>query len=748
MPLPAWLELEGHAQTNSVQVADGMKLTLTDFQRDLWRVLRDGQSAAVSAPTSAGKSYALGRYLVTSLAPGSGRWGVYVVPTRALVNEVSSDLLDTAAAIHAAVLPVVTVPVAPVELGIDAGIYVVTQERLQILLEAAPKLRFDLAVIDEAHLISEPSRGVILQTVIEEMLARAPNMQLLFGSPHTKNPAVFGRVFQRADVVALAPPERPVAQHLLFLDTDAVRTDEVSVSTELRGVRESLGIRKLPLQLLGEEQTLAAITYFFGGGNKSLVYASGKAGCEKLAGMLRQLTQTYGKPATLELQKARDEFADFVQAHVHAQYPLADAVRAGVGFHYGNMPAIIRRTVEDYFDESKLDVLVCTSTLLHGVNLPAKNLFLYNPTKGREWGSAEDEPVSALDFWNLAGRAGRMGREFAGHVHLIDYARWKGKPLNGDRDEIVTPSFESTLKTKTDQLLEFIQDRDHPSGKHQGAEGAFVKLVNAARQGGLAAALDRVFPDLEAQPVRNRIASAVTKVAVAMTVPVEITHKHITVSVFRQQEMFEYLLDGISTNGPERYMPVHPLRQWDEAHQGLIAIIKRIHNYFEKKRRDDKSHTYFAPFALRWMRGTPLPEMIDGAIKFREKKAKRGFNVPTVIRDVLEDIENELRFRLVKYTACYTDLLAAAFQRTGHASLVERIPALPLFLELGAASKTMVNLVGLGLSRTTASVVAQRSVNQDMTRVEAKKWLAAEPWDRVGLSPIFVREIERVKVSA
>ena len=58
--------------------------------------------------------------------------------------------------------------------------------------------------------------------------------------------------------------------------------------------------------------------------------------------------------------------------------------------------------------------LVCTSTLIEGVNLSCQTIVLRGPRKGI------GHPMEAHDFWNLAGRAGRWGDEFQGNIICID----------------------------------------------------------------------------------------------------------------------------------------------------------------------------------------------------------------------------------------------------------------------------------------------------------------------------------------
>jgi hypothetical protein len=58
--------------------------------------------------------------------------------------------------------------------------------------------------------------------------------------------------------------------------------------------------------------------------------------------------------------------------------------------------------------------------------------------------------MGPVDFWNLAGRAGRLGREFDGNVFLIDYGEWKPKLLDADRRTPVQPALVRALNRTQD----------------------------------------------------------------------------------------------------------------------------------------------------------------------------------------------------------------------------------------------------------------------------------------------------------
>ncbi len=170
-------------------------------------------------------------------------------------------------------------------------------------------------------------------------------------------------------------------------------------------------------------------------------------------------------PSKLTVE-VRKNLAAFAKEAVHPSYVLAETVEGGVGFHYGRIPPLLRSVVERAFADGHLNYIVCTSTLLQGVNLPARNVFMQNPHKG------EENPIESVDFWNLAGRAGRLGKDFQGNVFLVDYDEWESSPLSGLKDEPIKPSLEVTLTDSSAELLEYIAATDRPSGKNPNLEAA------------------------------------------------------------------------------------------------------------------------------------------------------------------------------------------------------------------------------------------------------------------------------------
>ncbi|WP_271500718.1 helicase-related protein, partial [Bradyrhizobium sp. CCBAU 11357] len=75
--------------------------------------------------------------------------------------------------------------------------------------------------------------------------------------------------------------------------------------------------------------------------------------------------------------------SELCEKAVHPKFKLRRFVKNGVAFHYGNIPQLIRTEVERLFSSGKINFLVCTSTLIEGVNLSCRSVFMRNPKRAR-----------------------------------------------------------------------------------------------------------------------------------------------------------------------------------------------------------------------------------------------------------------------------------------------------------------------------------------------------------------------------
>lgn len=129
------------------------------------------------------------------------------------------------------------------------------------------------------------------------------------------------------------------------------------------------------------------------------------------------------KPAILEGEVVRciaegGQSLIFVQSRRRAEIVSAQLRAAGIatGHHHGGLEANERKSVEAAYRDGTLCALVSTGTLEMGLNLPARQVVLYDLQK---FDGADFIPLSVSTVWQRAGRAGRLGLDTKGDVVLL-----------------------------------------------------------------------------------------------------------------------------------------------------------------------------------------------------------------------------------------------------------------------------------------------------------------------------------------
>lgn len=714
------------AQARTIRIGD-RSLRLTNFQFKLWRDLVRDHSIALSAPTSAGKSFIVQTYIASRLG-NKNCSVVYLVPTRALITQVSNALAHQCIKQGGPLPDIVTVPLRPEASIPRNAVYVMTQERLHLTLSAHPELYADLVVVDEAHSIGDGARGILLHTIVEELLVRNSAAQVVFASPTLRNPKLFSRAFAISDIKEAISREPTVSQNFIVVASHPEKKNHISVSALSRS-RSLNKLCDLPLDLSlnSKVRRLAHISKLLSGGNPTLVYANGPDEAEKIS---LHLTEILADRVPTPEQAA---LSSLIKDSVHEKFVLASCVLKGVGFHYSNIPTIVRQEIESAFSRGILDYLVCTSTLLQGVNLPAKNIFMLNPTKGN------NIPLESPDFWNLSGRAGRLRQEFQGNVFLLDYGLWRRKPLSGPQDIQVASAIETAIKTRGADLISTIEadDRKLVRKKQIDLDAAFVRLFADLKEG----TLSRTFQRAGVQGSSARaIKAALDRASKHIVVPASILRRTPNVSAHKQQQLY-FRIEELVKSKPEAVsslVPQHPHEP--RSYESYASILELCHDVILGYDVSRNLHRFHALIAWRWMRGWPLPRIISDQIRRHPRNDPRK-----VIRDTLELIETEVRFQMVRLFSCYNALLEFALSKTG---VVAEIPEVALYLEVGASNRTMVSFIALGLSRTAAIRLNGwcSDAEQEMNMSEAISWLRARAGslETLELPELLVAEIRGI----
>ncbi|MEK6985192.1 MAG: DEAD/DEAH box helicase [Candidatus Thermoplasmatota archaeon] len=135
------------------------------------------------------------------------------------------------------------------------------------------------------------------------------------------------------------------------------------------------------------------------------------------------------------------DLADWLAQNFHPEWTLVKALQNGIGIHHGRVPRAIQQAQVRLFDNENLPVMICTSTIIEGVNTAAKNVVVWDNTLNKK----------DLDFFtysNIKGRSGRMFRHFVGRVYLFE------EPPEPSNLEVDLPVHDQTATSPLEMLLQ------------------------------------------------------------------------------------------------------------------------------------------------------------------------------------------------------------------------------------------------------------------------------------------------------
>ena len=122
-----------------------------------------------------------------------------------------------------------------------------------------------------------------------------------------------------------------------------------------------LGVLNLKSKPMSIKKRLAFIAAAAGERGGTLVYANGAAEAEAIALLISQLVEDDSS-----VSEELSDLADLIRKCVHRQYQLANVVEKRVGFHYGNMPSLVRLEVERLFRKERSNFLYAPLHWLKG----------------------------------------------------------------------------------------------------------------------------------------------------------------------------------------------------------------------------------------------------------------------------------------------------------------------------------------------------------------------------------------------
>ena len=167
-----------------------------------------------------------------------------------------------------------------------------------------------------------------------------------------------------------------------------------------------------------------------------------------------------------------DELVSYYSQSVNENYSLCETLKKGFAYHHGKIPIHVRRTLEKAMRLKLVSNVVCTTTLMQGVNLPAQNVIIRNPHLYIRHYPDEAE-LTSYEMANLRGRAGRLLKDFVGRTIVLDEGEFEGtegynqQALFEDVSKEVYPGYGDLFEEFKDQIIDTLSDDKCVDGSMQ-----------------------------------------------------------------------------------------------------------------------------------------------------------------------------------------------------------------------------------------------------------------------------------------
>ncbi|SDT34889.1 Superfamily II RNA helicase [Microterricola viridarii] len=342
-------------------------LTLYPAQEEALLEIVSGSNLILSTPTGTGKSLvAVGAHFA---ALAAGKRSFYTAPIKALVSEKFFALVEIFGAANVGMMT------GDSAVNPDAPIICCTAEILaNQALRHGEDTEVDQVVMDEFHFYADPDRGWAWQVP----LLMLPRVQfVLMSATLGDTRAIADDLSARTgrETAEVTGVERPVPLHFYYETTPIHETVE---------------------ELLTTGQSPIYVVHF-----------------SQAAALERAQSLSSAKIASREQREQIAELIAEFRFTTSFGKTLSRLLRAGIGVHHAGMLPKYRRLVETLAQRGMLRVICGTDTLGVGINVPIRTVLLTALTK---YDGQRMRHLTAREFHQIAGRAGRAGFDTAGTV--------------------------------------------------------------------------------------------------------------------------------------------------------------------------------------------------------------------------------------------------------------------------------------------------------------------------------------------
>lgn len=405
-------------------------------------------AVVVDMPTSGGKTLLAQFRILQALnqfdhdESGKG-WVAYVAPTRALTAQITRRLRRDFEPIGVNVEQLtgaVEIDAFEEDLLVKSDIdgafdvLVATPEKLQLIIRNKKVTRpLALVVMDEAHNIEDESRGLRIELLLATIKGECESANFLLLMPFVDKPETLARWLAqdisagRAISFSTTPwkPNERIVGIFKAEANDSVRagwllkyqtltttpkTIHLNGSHDVGDVKP-LNVPRSKVIGSGKQKGLtcqtAAMARILSERGTSIAVANNT---NWVWNMARKVSEKFEplSPVPEEIKLVQK----FLRTEISENFELIEMLSRGVGVHHSGLSDEVRTLIEWLAEEGKLKVLCATTTIAQGINFPVSSVFL--ASNKYPYGNE----MSPREFWNLAGRAGRMNHDSVGVVGL------------------------------------------------------------------------------------------------------------------------------------------------------------------------------------------------------------------------------------------------------------------------------------------------------------------------------------------
>lgn len=646
-------------------------------------------------------------------------------------------------------------------------VYVLTPERCMRLLNEncnkAPKIVF----FDEIQNLDDKSRGNVFENVIYRMTSLWQSTQFIMAGPYIINLHHSLNKIIDLNLVEQTTSTTPVLQLKVVL---TVHKNKKTVNYKLISpvggtVLGEYDIGKALYSKLSSSKgaALKHITSILNADEQNIIYAPKKNLAEGWALAIAQndnVDSDFDEDNThLKHDTRIDSLCSFLENEIHPLYSLVRSLKKGVAFHHGGLLDVARLEVEDLFADGAIRNLVCTSTLLQGVNLPADRMIVISPKIG-------DYELSHFDFLNLIGRAGRISTSLYGEIFCIQLVdeEWAEDKIESNETKEIQSSVLRKLNEYSESVVSYIDVYTKDIVDAQGELNA-VNLASYLRGQFL---VDREHfekitsnSNLTANQIRvmtNRL-EALEDI---LNVPKDIIYKN----PFIDPLLIDQLYFLVESEGVNKWM----IDKYPRGKSGMAdpnaefqhmnyynqykSIIIRLNDIFgiekEINYKEDgvsrKSNHFVSIFKLvndshKWMQGRNYRFFIDDMIT--KKLTNKGIavdykKVDGITNFVTTHINTNLTFILVKYLSLWADIVSS-FMSEEERILNAFFLNLSSMLEMGNYDPQVLEVMAYGINRSTAiELLKKQKIKSEQTT-----WQYLVHYNLDKLSPLHKKYLQR-----